>query len=242
MRPAPCIGTASWALPPDLRNDRVGSSGLARYAELFNAVEINSTHYKYHLERTFIRWRNDVPAAFRFAVKMHRNVTHVERLGRPDSALAFLRSIEGLGEKLGVVLIQLPPSLVFSDVVEETLRIVRSKYAGALVVEPRHPSWATGEAEKLLRQERMGRVAADPPLVQGELLPGGDTAVCYYRLHGNPQMYHSVYTGVRLASIARDIRLQTGNGAVRVMFDNTASGQAQANALKLRQKLELLPL
>ena len=178
MRPAPFIGTAGWALPPDLRIGRQGTSGLARYAELFNAVEVNTTHYKYHMERTFTRWRNEVPADFRFAVKMHRQVTHVERLCRPDSALAFLRSIEGLGEKLGVVLIQLPPSLAFSEVVEESLRIMRNEYTGAWVVEPRHPSWAAGEVEHLLRQQRMGRVAADPPLVQDELTTVGETSSC----------------------------------------------------------------
>lgn len=99
------LGIAGWALPPELRVREAGSPALARYGELFNAVEINSTHYNYHQPKTFAKWCTLVPAQFRFAVKMHRNISHVQRLSRVDQAVHFLNSLEAFGEKRGVVLL-----------------------------------------------------------------------------------------------------------------------------------------
>src|SRR6188768_3382103 len=118
------IGTAGWQLPKDL-SVRSEGSGLARYAEHFNAVEINSTHYKYHMERTFHRWSASVPVDFRFAVKMHRDITHVQRLTRVGPAQAFLNEVQALGDRLGPVLVQLPPSLVCSDTCMDVLLSMR---------------------------------------------------------------------------------------------------------------------
>jgi len=69
-REALYIGCAGWSLPPELRTRPVGRSVLARYAELFNAVEINSTHYDHHRSKTFEKWAADAPEHFCFAVKM----------------------------------------------------------------------------------------------------------------------------------------------------------------------------
>ncbi len=234
----PHIGLAGWSLPSDLRVRTAGRSALARYAELFNAVEVNSTHYKFHLSKTFARWAADVPAGFRFAVKMHRNITHLQRLTRVDEAVRFLGSLNTFGDKLGVVLLQLPPSLAFSIDTEMFLRDLASEYDGSLAVEPRHPSWAEGAAEQLLRQLRMARVAADPPLITDRVLAAGDIALRYYRFHGNPQMYRSVYSEERLAELATIIATEgTVDGHTYVFFNNTMSGAAHTNAFRLRALL-----
>jgi uncharacterized protein YecE (DUF72 family) len=232
------IGTAGWALPPLLRPVREGSTGLERYAERFNAVEINSTHYKHHLPGTFKRWRNAVPADFGFAVKMHREVTHIDRLSDPAPALHFLRSLEELGEKLSVVLIQLPPSLSCSPVVLDTVHAIREEYAGDLALEPRHPDWGTPEVDRVLRLERIARVAADPALVEDRPTPGGHRDLRYYRLHGSPDMYWSAYSDADLRRQKRSIDAHSMKSrACWVMFDNTASGLAAFNALHLRDLL-----
>jgi len=232
------VGTAGWALPADLRARAEGQSALSRYAEMFNAVEVNSTHYKYHRPDTFARWCATVPEDFRFSIKMHRDITHVSRLTRVDDAVNFLRTLAAFGDKLGVVLVQLPPSLAFTPDVEEFLRTLASEYQGALAVEPRHPSWIHGGVEQLLRQLRMARVAADPPLITEHVLAAGDRSISYYRFHGNPQMYRSVYSPERLQELAAQmIANRMGDGDTFAFFDNTMSGAAHRNALDLHHLL-----
>lgn len=232
------LGLAGWALPPDLRVRDAGTPALARYGELFNAVEINSTHYKFHQPKTFAKWCTLVPAHFRFAVKMHRSISHVDRLGSVDGAMHFLNTLEPFGEKLGVVLLQLPPSLAFTPHVEDFLRELRSEYSAPLAIEPRHPTWAQGEVEQLLKHLNIARVAADPPLITERVLAAGDRAVSYYRLHGNPQMYRSVYSDERLQQLADTIISQGQEGGrTFVFFDNTMSGAAHANAFHLGRLL-----
>jgi uncharacterized protein YecE (DUF72 family) len=162
----------------------------------------------------------------------------VQRLNRMDDALRFLQDLEALEEKLGVVLIQLPPSLAFSLETEEFLRTLASEFTGAVAVEPRHPSWAQGNAEQLLRQLRMARVAADPPLITDRVLAAGDRRLSYFRFHGNPQMYRSVYSEERLAELAADITAASvADGQTFIFFDNTMSGAAHTNALGIRELL-----
>lgn len=71
-----------------------------------------------------------------------------------------------------------------------------------MAIEPRHPTWAKGEVEQVLRQLRIARVAADLPLITECLLSAVDRALSYYRMHGNPQMYRSVYSDEHLQELA----------------------------------------
>ena len=85
---------------------------LAFYAEHFDTVELNVTFYRMPKAEAFRGWRDAVPDEFRFAVKASRYLTHIKRLEDPQGPVEFLmeRASE-LGDKLGVVLLQLPPSL-----------------------------------------------------------------------------------------------------------------------------------
>ncbi|MBI1772038.1 MAG: DUF72 domain-containing protein [Burkholderiales bacterium] len=87
---------------------------LARYAQFLTGVEIDSSFYRSHLPSTYARWRNSVPAEFRFSVKVPKAITHVLRLKNCDYELQkFILETSRLEEKLGCLLIQLPPSLPF---------------------------------------------------------------------------------------------------------------------------------
>lgn len=105
-----CLGIAGWALPPELRSRAAETPALARYGELFNALELNSTHDELHRSKTFAQWISLVPAHFRFALKMHRSISHVQWLSTVDEAMHFLNILDAFGEKLGEVLFQLPPT------------------------------------------------------------------------------------------------------------------------------------
>jgi uncharacterized protein YecE (DUF72 family) len=83
---------------------------LARYAEVFNTVEGNTTFYALPTAESVARWRDSVPAGFRFCFKFPREVTHDRLL--IDSAAdvaAFLERVAPLGELLGTLFLQLPP-------------------------------------------------------------------------------------------------------------------------------------
>jgi uncharacterized protein YecE (DUF72 family) len=125
---------------------------LEHYAERFAVVEVNNAFYRLPERDTFRAWRDRTPADFRFAVKMSRYLTHVKRLREPAEPVArFLGRADALGDKLGPVLLQLPPTLTVNvAALDETLaqfpRSVR------VAVEPRHSSWWTDEVRDLLKR------------------------------------------------------------------------------------------
>jgi uncharacterized protein YecE (DUF72 family) len=235
VRPQPRLGTAGWAIPRVLaeRFPETGP-GLARYAARFDAVEINSTFYRSHKAATYARWVATTPEDFRFAVKLPRTITHEARLSNATPLLAAFRAeAVQLGEKLGPLLVQLPPSLAYDAAVAGAfLRELRDLWPETLVCEPRHASWFEAEADALLAAHRVGRVAADPARHPAAAVPGGWRGVSYWRLHGAPRMYFSSYEDVALRALARD--LEAAGAETWCIFDNTASGAAAANALSLQ--------
>src|SRR5436305_3906089 len=95
------IGTAGWSLPrAEQARFPGGSSHLARYAAVFPVAEINSTFHRLHRAATYTRWRESVPAGFRFSAKLPKTITHEQRLRDVGTLLAtFLAEASGLGEQ-----------------------------------------------------------------------------------------------------------------------------------------------
>jgi uncharacterized protein YecE (DUF72 family) len=88
--------------------------------------------------------------------------------------VAFLAQTDGLGDKRGPILVQLPPSLSFdAPVVNQFLALVRNVYKGPMVCEPRHATWFSLAVASLLDQYEVARVAADPPPVPEAAVPAG---------------------------------------------------------------------
>jgi len=231
------IGTAGWGLPR-LWRDRFPADGsyLERYAARFSAVEINSSFYRPHRRAVYQRWAATVPAGFRFAVKVPRAITHDQLLVAADVLLeVFLEEATGLGDRLGPLLVQLPPALAFdAERVDEFLRTLRGLHAGSVVCEPRHESWFDGEADALLRRHGVSRAGADPARVPAAAHPGGDERLVYYRLHGSPRIYYSEYEPERLGAYADRLRRSAAAQAETwCIFDNTTLGAATGNALAL---------
>ena len=201
-------------------------------------VEINSSFYRPHRRHTYKRWGASVPPSFRFAVKMPKLLTHERRfVACAEEVSAFLHSVAGLGEKLGVLLLQLPPSAVFDEpVVREFLDLLTKQTAAKIVCEPRHPSWFASAAEDLLARFGVTRVSAHPvPRHCPDTIPE-NSGLVYLRLHGAPRMYYSAYSPEFLAAIGSQIALGR-HGETWCIFDNTAEGAAWPNA---RSLLELI--
>lgn len=232
------IGCAGWSLPREQWNAfPAAGTHLQRYAAQLTCVEINSSFYRPHRPATYARWAESVPEGFRFSVKVPKQITHEARLLDCEKLIDdFIEQCSLLGQKLGCLLIQLPPSLSFERQTTLTfLSTLRERYGGFAVLEPRHVSWQTPEAQALLIEHRIGQVAADPsPLPEGDV-PGAWPGIRYYRLHGSPRIYYSSYELPWLEDLAQKIQTCAADTPIWCIFDNTASGAATANALELQR-------
>ncbi|MBI0328100.1 DUF72 domain-containing protein [Burkholderia plantarii] len=234
-------GCAGWALSSRVA-DRFPTEGshLERYARVFSAVEINSSFYRPHQPKTYARWAASTPDAFRFSVKMPRRISHELGLRDADAALGeFLVQVASLEEKLGCLLLQLPPGLALDEAAARRFfSLLRSATQTPVVCEPRHATWFSEAGAAILKQAGIGCVRADPlPVANAE--PIGDPRISYFRLHGSPQMYYSAYDEPFLDALAARLIEACGAGSEAwCIFDNTARGEAIPNALTLTEKLQ----
>lgn len=235
------IGTAGWSIPkPHADAFPAAGSHLERYASRLPAVEINSSFYRPHRPATYARWAASVPPGFRFAVKMPRTITHERRLADVTELLdGFLGQTDALGEALGPVLVQLPPSLAFDATVAAAFfTALRDRFDGSVVCEPRHATWFTDDVDVVLSSFQIARVAADPALSPRARQPGGWPGLIYYRLHGSPVMYSSPYPAAALKAVAGSLRSACGQGRdAWCIFDNTALGHAAGDVLRVQDLL-----
>ena len=163
---------------------------------------------------------------------MPKEITHTRRLADvAEPLIRFLGEVAALGEKLGPILVQLPPSLAFRADLAGFFHDLRARFEGAILCEPRHRSWFIDEVDHLLAGLHIARVAADPAVVPRAAEPGGWPGLSYYRLHGSPRMYYSAYPAEALDALAR--RLADDDGRAWCIFDNTAEGAATHEAMIL---------
>jgi uncharacterized protein YecE (DUF72 family) len=205
---------------------------------MLSCAEINSSFHRPHAAATYARWAASTPAGFRFAVKLPRNITHDQKLRRARAPLErFLEESAGLGRKRGPLLVQLPPSLAFEKrIAGNFFSLLRDRYQGPVVCEPRHESWFSPAAEQLLVRHTVARVAADPAPAAGAARPGGWTGLVYFRLHGSPRTYWSRYSPEYIEALAGMMRATAPSADAWCIFDNTASGAALENAWELQTK------
>lgn len=241
MRIQTRIGLAGWSeavgrygtLLPKTAGE--GATGLQRYAATFDFVEINSSFYRQIRPATYEKWGAEVPDDFSFAVKMHRLVTHYTRLKNTETLKDFFASVSGLGQKLGAVLVQLPPTLSFDqEIVAPFFGALRRIYQGCAVCEPRHASWSDDGARDLLAAYDIGPVLTEIPGEGDDPLRGAAPAIpLYVRLHGTPRKYYSSYSGEDLRRLA-DFLAGHEKRRRYVVFDNTAGPAGVRNALELQ--------
>ncbi len=234
------IGCASWQVPKSLTEDFGGAgTHLQRYTQRLGAVEVNSSFYREHRRRTWAKWHDETPPHFSFAVKAPRWLTHDQGLADTAGLETFLDQISGLGDKLGPVLLQLPPKLVFDP---ETMRgffeALRGQHEGPVVCEPRHSSWLTEEADAFLDEYRVARAEVDPSRLAGDDEPGGWPGLRYVRLHGSPQRFYSEYDADSLRDLAVQLHAFARETETWCIFNNTARDGGTKNVLELQEFLQ----
>jgi uncharacterized protein YecE (DUF72 family) len=233
------VGRVGWSLRKEHKKRfPSGDSHLARYSQRFPAVEIDSSFKQDHRPSTYDRWADTVPQDFKFSVKMTRQVTHETRLKDPSLLEDFLHRVTRLGDKLGPLLIQLPPSLEYDpQAVEIFFTALRERFAGEVVCEPRHEGWFDSQPEDILADFEVARVAADPAPAPGADQPAGWGGLFYYRLHGSPVMYYSSYSEDYLKALLAELKEHARSASTWCIFDNTARGAGTENALWLLEHI-----
>lgn len=236
----PAIGTSGWNYahwkgcfyPEDLPS----SQWLEFYSRHFRTVELNVTFYRTPQETTVRKWVNATPEDFVFSVKMNRRITHRHRLSGAEEALeTFLAMLSGFGQRLGVVLMQLPPSLRFDrERAESFFEALRRKSPHIrYALEPRHQTWLQKDAYALLRHYEIAFCQAD----SGGRYPTAEVVTApfvYLRFHGPGALYASAYTDGQLRAVAEKIRAWRDQGLdAYAYFNNDFHGYAVENARKL---------
>ncbi|MBN2308145.1 MAG: DUF72 domain-containing protein [Candidatus Hydrogenedentes bacterium] len=211
---------------------------LAFYAERFPTVEVNMTFYRLPTPALVTRWRDVVGPGFRFAIKLWRRITHDARLRDVAEPLAqFLRATAPLGEKLGPLLVQLPPSLQkdtpLLDAFLAELKRTAKLQAPRVAVEFRHPSWLCDATSEVLTRYGAAVVLADMPRCPATA--PNEAKFVYIRRHGPSGGYRGCYAPVHISKDARDIRRWLDDARdVYIYYNNDVQGHAVDNARQLR--------
>lgn len=232
------IGTSGWYYA-DWRGDfypaRLGKSHwFDHYAATFSTVELNNTFYRLPDPPTYRTWAKRAPLGFIYAVKAPRDLTHRQDADRETIFRDLALSARCLGEHLGPILYQFPPSIGRNI---EELRGFLDRLPTGLdhVVEFRHPSWYEEEVRDLLTAAGVSFCIHD---MYGSVSPWWVTgAVVYVRLHGpGKRKYAGRYGSERLRRLADQVEgVAASAREAYVFFNNTMAGAAVADALELRE-------
>lgn len=178
------LGTMGWSYGFwSIYQNTPSQEYLTRYSENFNSVEVNSTFYRIPRKSSVENWRNQTPTDFIFSVKIPQSISHSSGLNYdPDKLDAFLDHIKPFGDKLGPLLLQLPPRLTPEH--SDQLNVLLSqldKYR--LAVEFRHKDWFKEETYQMLRNHNAALVYVEhrwQPTAEVET-----SDLNYIRLEGN---------------------------------------------------------
>jgi uncharacterized protein YecE (DUF72 family) len=137
-------------------------SYLAHYSQFYHAVELDSTFYGPPPPERVRQWAITVPPGFKFCPKTPRQITHDLRLiGAERLMTEFLEAMRWLGDKLGPILIQLPPSFTAAQFDSVATFLAELPADLRYAVEFRHPSWYVSETAEMLKARQMAWVSLD---------------------------------------------------------------------------------
>jgi uncharacterized protein YecE (DUF72 family) len=213
---------------------------LEHTSRLFNSVEVNGSYYRQIARDRYEAWRQATPPDFRFAVKGHRYVTHYRRLSNCGDPIRRLRDqASGLGDKLAVVIWQLPASFHCDlNRLDDFLTSLRAWGTVRHAIELRHASWFIDDVRTRLQAAGVANCLSDAP--DFPMWHAITTDVAYVRLHGHVRKYASRYSNASLALWSARAQTWAAEGRdVYLYFDNDAEGAAIPNATTLTQMLGL---
>jgi len=245
------IGCSGWSykdwLGPFYPKELQPKDYLGFYSKVFNCVEIDSSFYRIPNQFMVGQWKANTPTGFLFSPKLPKKITHDNKLENSESTLLYFYSVlNRLGDKLGPIAIQLPPSVKLSthlDVMKKFLSQLRPDFRHA--IEFRHKSWFTPEVYELLRANNVAMVWSfnqyleTPPEVTADFV--------YLRMVGDREL--TEFTGIqkdrseemkRWASAVEEKSGKFQEGFI--FFNNHFAGFSPESANEFRRILGLMEL
>jgi uncharacterized protein YecE (DUF72 family) len=209
------------------------SKWFSFYCAHFHTLELNVTFYRFPQLTTLQKWYDSSPAEFRFAVKAPRAITHYKKFNGTENMISsFYATVkEGLKEKCGCYLFQLPPNYHYDD--KKLQRILDSlDLTLPNVLEFRHESWWNEEVFAELAARKVSFCGMSHPELPQAVIK--NTPLLYYRFHGKEQLYASKYAKEELESFANSVNEEAHVNDVFVFFNNDINTNAVYNAKELQ--------
>lgn len=206
------------------------------YYEHFNTLELNVTFYKFPTEKSLEKWYSSSPQNFKFSVKVPRVITHYKKFTECEKMLEdFYGSIQqGLHQKLGCVLFQLPPQLVYSEeLLQKIISHLNPSYKN--VIEFRNAGWWNESVFQNLKKHNIIFSGVSYPKLPDDVVKTNTDL--YYRLHGVPLLYKSAYSEIFLEELIKEIKKQKVKEAW-IYFNNTWGTAAIKNAKFLQSLIK----
>src|SRR5690242_14220132 len=229
---------------------------LRYYSQFFNTAEMDSSFYeKFYSQMTkgtFIGMVRATPEKFQFSIKVPETITHLKRMDVEKGVIEyfeeFLHKISPLktANKLGTILIQLPPSFTVNDFknIEGFLDRLPSSSDYDYAVEFRHPSWSTEGPWDMLRHYNIAAVMTDSPTKENLQFLSNVTITTanhsFIRFHGRNTKghywYNYIYSKEELKPwIEKVSQIKQETKVLRIYFNNHYGGKAVINALQLKE-------
>lgn len=202
------------------------------YCEHFSTLELNVTFYRFPQLSFLQNWYNKSLKDFRFAVKAPRAITHYKKFNdTADLISSFYDTINnGLKEKLGPVLFQIPPSFHYDE--DKLERIISSLDSSFInVFEPRHVSWWQQHVYDELAKHNITFCGMSHPTLPDDVII--NTPNIYYRFHGVPNLYRSSYSTKFLQKVVDAVKADKQAKTGWFYFNNDYDAVGVENAKRM---------
>lgn len=190
------------------------------YCQHFNTLELNVTFYRFPRPETLSKWHDRSPEAFKFSVKAPQLITHYKVFKDSERLLGdfYAAVYEGLKDKLGCVLFQLPSRVGYSDeMLQRIIENVNPSFNN--VIEFRDEGWWNEKVYKELKKHNISFCGISHPKLPDEVKKV--TPILYYRFHGVPVLYKSEYGFDFVKKIEENIKASGKIKDAYIYFNNT---------------------
>jgi len=207
---------------------------LKLYSQTFDTVEINSTFYRKPTAKTLQKWKEETPDDFRFFIKIPKTISHFGYSeSKKEEFENFCHYITyHLESKLAGFLIQFPASFHYTENNLKWLAETLS-YDFLIAVEFRHASWWNDDIFELFKKHQWIFCGVSFPGKLSEDVIVTHSEIGYYRLHGKPVLYKSLYSEEFLGNLMN--RIKTADRDFYILFNNTWGTSAIENSLYLKK-------
>jgi uncharacterized protein YecE (DUF72 family) len=208
------------------------SKWFDHYTRHFNTIELNTTFYRFPQLRFLQNWYDKSPNPYRFSVKAPRLITHYKQFKDSQRMISDFYGTcrDGLRDKLGCVLFQLPSLIKYSEAFLE--RIIENMDPAFInVIEFRDASWWRSKVYKTLTKYSLHFCSISYPGLPEDVIQSGQ--LVYYRFHGLPRLYKSCYKKDAVISVADQLLMNDKTKEAFIYFNNTWGTGALRNARQL---------